>query len=148
MLLGVFYCFANIFNKKAQKFFKLCIDCVKKFDEDGILLSGGELQKLAIARLLYKNSSVFVLDEPSSSLDPISEKKINDLVASITKDKILFIISHRLTTTKDADIILYLENGCLLEIGTHDKLVELGGKYNELYQAQASNYDKKSSDFS
>ena len=80
------------------------------------------------------------MDEPSSMLDPISEKKLNKLIQNFTQNKILILISHRLSTTKDADKIIYIEEGKIIESGNHSELIKLGAKYSELFNTQAKVY--------
>ncbi len=112
----------------------------KKFDNEGVILSGGELQKLAIARALAQNTSIIIMDEPSSALDPLSEREISELLTKVFRDKIIFIISHRLSLTKDCDKIMVIDNGEIIEHGKHDELVACGGKYAQLWEAQSKDY--------
>lgn len=111
----------------------------KEFDDKGVVLSGGENQKLAIARALAKKCDILVFDEPSSSLDPLAEYELNQKIMKIADDKTLIIVSHRLYTTKDVDKILFLEDGRVVEEGTHDELMKLSGKYAKLYNIQNGN---------
>lgn len=111
-----------------------------EFDKEGINLSGGEGQKVAIARSFYKNAKVLIMDEPSSALDPIAEYSLNKAMEEMSVGKTVFYISHRLSTTRDADRIIMLEKGRIIEQGTHDELIALGGKYNEMWEAQAGKY--------
>ena len=113
----------------------------KEFDNDGILLSGGEAQSLVIMRALYKDSPVIILDEPSSALDPIAEYNLNQTMFSLSGDKTVITISHRLSTTKMADKIYMLEKGRIIETGTHDELMRLSGKYAEMFSLQAEKYN-------
>lgn len=112
----------------------------KEFDEEGTNLSGGEAQKVAIARAFYKDSSYAIMDEPSSALDPIAEYKLNENMVEIARDKTVIFISHRLTTTIMADKIYMFENGEIIEEGNHRELLNLGGKYAEMFRKQGSNY--------
>lgn len=113
----------------------------KEFDEKGINLSGGENQKLALARIFAnKDKQVLILDEVSSALDPISEHKINSKIMEYSKDKILIIISHRLYSTKDVDRIFYMENGEILETGSHEELMNNNGKYSQMFRLQMEKY--------
>lgn len=118
------------------------MDCsiTKEFDEKGLVLSGGQKQKLAIARALYRDSSVVIMDEASSALDPISEAEINRIIMEQLKDKSIIIISHRLATIKHVDRICFMENGNIIESGTHEELMKLDGKYAEMYRIQAEQY--------
>lgn len=112
----------------------------REFDEKGILLSGGEGQKLAIARVFPRDCKVVILDEPSSALDPISEYNINQSMLAAAKDKTVLFISHRLSTTKIADRIIMLENGRIIEEGSHEELMVQNGKYAEMFNMQAEKY--------
>ncbi len=112
----------------------------KEFEDDGVNLSGGESQKIAIARAFYKNSNLIILDEPSSALDPIAEYKFNRYMADAAKDCTVIFISHRLSTTRLADRIVFLENGSVCEEGTHKELLELDGRYAQMWHTQADKY--------
>ncbi len=112
----------------------------KEFDNEGINLSGGEAQKIALARVLYADSGVIILDEPSSALDPIAEYQLNKTVTELAEDKTVIIISHRLSTTRFVDKIYMLENGQIIEQGNHDSLLALNGKYAEMFTLQAEKY--------
>lgn len=112
----------------------------KEFDDAGAQPSGGQAQKLAIARLLYRNVPILILDEPSSALDPISEYQLNRMIQEISRDKTVLFISHRLSATVGADRIILLEGGKIAESGTHAELLAKGGKYAGMWQAQAQNY--------
>ena len=108
----------------------------KEFDGEGILFSGGELQKLNIARALAKNAPVLAFDEPSSALDPPAEAELQTILREICRDKLVIVISHRLSMAKAADHILLLENGRVAEEGNHSALLKLNGKYAELWYTQ------------
>lgn len=112
----------------------------KEFDENGAVLSGGENQKLAMAKAIAQNANTFIMDEPSSALDPISEYELNQNMIKIAKGKTVILISHRLSTTKDADLIYYIENGSVKESGDHDKLIKMNGKYAKMFNMQAESY--------
>lgn len=112
----------------------------REFSENGINLSGGEEQKLAIARIFAKKCSCVILDEPSSALDPISEYKLNQTMMTLSEHKTVIFISHRLSTTCMADRIIMLENGEIIEEGTHDALMRQNGKYAEMFLKQAEKY--------
>ena len=112
----------------------------KEFDENGFVCSGGQAQKIAIARVFAKNPQVAILDEPSSALDPIAEYHMYCNMLEAAKGKTVFFISHRMSTARMADRILFLENGRIVEEGTHEELMEINGRYAEMYQLQAKNY--------
>ena len=111
-----------------------------EFDENGVQLSGGQRQKLAIARAVYTGAGVIVMDEPSSSLDPRSEYEMYRMLNQISQDKTVILISHKLYSVKDADVIYYVENGSIAEQGSHRQLMDLNGKYASLFRVQASQY--------
>ncbi|MBR3788950.1 MAG: ABC transporter ATP-binding protein [Clostridia bacterium] len=115
---------------------------LKEFDENGLMLSGGEQQKIAIARVFYKNCPYIILDEPSANLDPISEYELNKNIMDSAKEKTVIIISHRLSTTVNADRIIMLENGKVAEIGSHEELMDKNGDYAYMFNLQAEKYTK------
>ena len=110
------------------------------FSEDGILLSEGETQKLLLAKAIYKNGSFLILDEPTSALDPLAESKIYEEYNNLAEGKTAVFISHRLASTKFCDRIMFLENGSIVECGSHDELMKKGGKYKEMFDIQAQYY--------
>jgi len=112
----------------------------REFDKKGVIFSGGELQKLAIARIYVKNSSIIILDEPSSALDSISENEIFDSVLNFAIEKTIILISHRLSNIKSVDRIFFIENGLLIESGSHEELMSLNGKYAKMYKLQLNKY--------
>lgn len=112
----------------------------KQFDTQGIMLSGGEIQKLSIARTYGKNFGLLIFDEPTAALDPISEKEMMDIIYQRAETSTTIIIAHRLSTIKNADRIIVLENGMIIESGTHNELINLNWKYKEMYYAQGENY--------
>ncbi|MFT3952114.1 MAG: ABC transporter ATP-binding protein [Oscillospiraceae bacterium] len=114
----------------------------KEFDEEGTVLSGGETQKIAIARIFAKNPDLVILDEPSSALDPIAEYNMYNNMLEIASDKTVIFISHRLSSARIADRIFMLENGTVIEAGTHDALMEQNGKYAAMFRLQALNYQE------
>jgi len=113
-----------------------------EFAENGINLSGGEAQKVAIARAFYKDSPLIILDEPSSALDPIAEYHFNHAVTTAGGEKTMVFISHRLSTTRIADTIFLMEKGMVAECGKHTDLLSQNGKYAEMWNAQTSRYLK------
>jgi subfamily B ATP-binding cassette protein MsbA len=109
-----------------------------RIGERGQLLSGGQRQRLAIARAILKNSPLLILDEATSSLDAESELLVQDALANLMRNRTTFVIAHRLSTVRRADVILALEAGRIAEIGTHDELLlREGGVYAKLYALQA-----------
>ncbi len=115
----------------------------KQVNQDGTELSGGQLQKLMLARALYKDAPILVLDEPTAALDPIAENQIYLQYNSMSNEKTSLFISHRLASTQFCDRILYLKEGRITEEGTHEQLLELGGEYNDLYQIQSCWYKEE-----
>ena len=111
-----------------------------EFEDDGVNLSGGEGQKLAVARVFYKDANLIILDEPSSALDPIAEYHLNHSMLTAAENKSVVFISHRLSTTRIADRIYMLENGRIIEEGSHSELLDSGGKYSEMWKVQAGQY--------
>lgn len=109
-------------------------------DDKGIMLSGGELQKLMLARAIYKDSPILVLDEPTAALDPLAEQSLYLKYNSLTKRKTSLFISHRLASTQFCDKIIYLENGKIMETGSHKELIKNNGKYTEMFEIQSQYY--------
>lgn len=113
----------------------------KDFDENGVEVSGGEAQKIALARALYKDSSFVILDEPTSALDPIAEYEVYSKFNEIVKNKTAIYISHRLSSCKFCDDIVVFHKGEIVQYGDHDKLIlDKKGKYYELWNAQSQYY--------
>ena len=110
------------------------------FEENGAELSGGQWQKLAIARAFYKQSAVLILDEPTASLDPLAEAAVFERFANDGADRITILVSHRLSGATTASAVAVLEGGELVEYGNHRELMERGGRYCELFTVQARNY--------
>jgi ATP-binding cassette, subfamily B, bacterial len=108
--------------------------------EGGVDLSGGEWQKIALARAYLRDAQLLILDEPTASLDARSEREVFQRFAHLTEDKMALLISHRFSTVRMADRILVLEKGQIAEDGTHDGLIKSGGRYAEMFELQASNY--------
>lgn len=112
----------------------------QEFSQEGLNFSGGELQKLAICRAIYKEAQVLILDEPTSALDPIAEKALYDDLYGIVEDKIMIMISHRLQSTSICDYILFMDKGTVAEEGAHDALMKKNGVYSKMYMLQAKWY--------
>ena len=108
----------------------------KEFCADGIDFSGGERQRIALARVFYENHDILIMDEPTAAMDIRFEKEFYDLVFSYLKDKTILMISHRLASITACDRIFYMENGSITEQGTHQELMEKQGKYAKLFLAQ------------
>lgn len=119
----------------------------KVFYHDGIELSGGEKQRLAMARALYKEGEVLVLDEPTAALDALAEDGLYREFNSLTQNKMAVFISHRLASTRFCDHIVFFENGRIVEQGTHDELLKMRGKYAQMYEVQAKYYRDEGKDY-
>ncbi len=112
----------------------------REFDDNGAVLSGGEFQKIVVARAFARNCPIKVFDEPSSALDPIAEYKLFDNILKACREKTLLFISHRLSSVQNADHVFLLENGQVREEGSHRELMKKKGLYADMYQKQAENY--------
>lgn len=112
----------------------------KEFDENGAVLSGGETQKVAVARTFVRETPMKIFDEPSSALDPIAEYDLFKSILREARDHTMLFISHRLSSVKDCDKVFMLEKGTLIEEGTHPALIAANGKYAQMYKKQAMNY--------
>ena len=115
-------------------------ELLREFDDEGVMLSGGEAQKTAIARAFYKDCPYVILDEPSANLDPVAEYNLNQAMIEAAQHKTVIFISHRLSTTVNADRIYVMENGRIIESGSHAELMELGGTYAYMFNLQAEKY--------
>jgi ABC-type multidrug transport system fused ATPase/permease subunit len=113
----------------------------KEYDDEGVELSGGQAQKIAIARALYKDASLVILDEPTSALDPLAEAEIYENFNHMIGDKTAIYISHRMSSSVFCDRILVINNGRIEAFGTHKQLMEDNdGLYFRLFTSQATNY--------
>ena len=130
----------SLADKLALKFPEAYQQWLGRRFNDGVELSGGEWQKVALARAYMKNAQVLILDEPTAALDARAEYEVFQRFAELTKGKSAVLISHRFSTARLADRILVLENGTLLESGTHQELVKADGRYAELFNLQAKGY--------
>lgn len=131
------------FSKKLSKLPDgIYTNLTREFSDEGVNLSGGESQKIAISRVFLNDEdrAISILDEPSSALDPVSEYKLNkNLIDHAQNDTVIFI-SHRLSTTRMADRIYLFEHGSIIEQGSHEELMQLNGRYREMFDRQAKNY--------
>ncbi len=112
----------------------------RMFSEDGVELSGGQWQKLSVARAFYKSSDILILDEPTASLDPIAEGEVFERFSELAKDKLAVFVSHKLSSAVDAGKIVVIDGGEIAEEGSHRELMEKRGKYYELFSTQARRY--------
>ncbi len=133
-------CDSGVYDKIMS--FEKGVDTVltREFDDNGEVLSGGEGQKIAISRSFVKDSGIVILDEPSSALDPIAEYKMYENMMHACKNRSVVFISHRLSSAVLADRIYLIENGKVIEEGSHHELMAAGGKYAEMFTLQAQNY--------
>ena len=122
----------------------LDMSLLKILDDGGIELSGGENQKIALARAIYKSGSIIILDEPTSHLDALNEKRIYEDYQKITDNKISVFISHRLASAKFCDNIILIDGGEIIETGSHEYLIGQDGKYAEMFKIQAIYYENES----
>ena len=129
------------FDKKLKKDTET--ELLREFDDEGVMLSGGESQKVAIARAFYKNCPYVILDEPSANLDPVAEYNLNRAMSEASDNKTVIFISHRLSTTVHADRIYVMEKGRIIENGSHEELMEKGGTYAYMFNLQAEKYKDK-----
>lgn len=130
----------NSLDKKENTFM------VKDVYKDAVDFSGGEKQKLLLARAIYKNAPVLILDEPTAALDPIAENELYMKYNEMTDNKISFFISHRLSSTRFCDRILFVSNGQIIEQGSHEELMALKGAYYRMYQIQSYYYKEMGGD--
>ncbi len=115
----------------------------QQLDDQGVWLSGGEMQKLLLARALYRGGQLMILDEPTVALDPIAESKVYEDYHMLTEGKTSLFISHRLASTRFCDRIIFLENGRVAETGTHEELMKKGGRYKEVFDIQSKYYQEQ-----
>lgn len=118
---------------------------MKGIYDDGVDLSGGEMQKLVLARAIYKGGAILILDEPTAALDPIAENRLYMEYRSLTRGKTSVYISHRFASTRFCDRIVLLEAGVIRESGTHEELLEQKGRYAEMFGVQSKYYEEETS---
>ena len=112
----------------------------RMFEENGVELSGGQWQKLSVARAFFKHSEILILDEPTASLDPLAEQEVFNQFAKLSKNKIAVFVSHKLSSAVDAGKIVVIDDGRIAEVGNHEQLMSMRGKYYELFSTQARRY--------
>lgn len=115
-------------------------ELLREFDDTGVMLSGGESQKVAVSRAFYKNCPYVILDEPSANLDPVAEYNLNHAMLEAAENKTVIFISHRLSTTVNADKIYVMEHGKIIESGSHTSLMSQNGTYAKMFRLQAEKY--------
>lgn len=113
---------------------------ISEINQNAVEFSGGENQKLGIARIIYRNTDIIVMDEPTAALDPLSEEAFYKIIEEISRNKTVIIVSHRLSCVKNMDRILYFENGNIIEDGNHKNLMLKNGKYAQMFKLQSSRY--------
>lgn len=129
--------FKEILNSSPKRY---DVSITRYFDPEGIELSEGQFQKLALSRVFFRRNTVLILDEPSSSLDPLSEKELFDSIKELSNDKITIFTSHRLSNVVLANRIIVLENGKIVEDGTHESLLKNNKRYSELFRYKNEKY--------
>lgn len=137
---------AGIREKFKEKNIRLNDYMTHYFLKDGVVLSGGEMQRFVLARAIYKDAPILVLDEPTAALDPIAESEIYSEYAKMSEGKSAIFISHRLASTRFSDRILFLKKGKIAESGSHDELMQLNGEYANMFNIQASYYKEENTE--
>ena len=107
---------------------------------DGLELSGGQWQRIAMARGLYRDSNFILLDDPTAAIDPLEESRIYKMFASVAKDKTCVLVTHRLGSARIADRIIVMDAGHIVETGTHEELLQKHGLYHEMWVSAAEQY--------
>lgn len=132
--------FAELYKEEYATKYKIDNYLTKEFTDDGIILSGGESQRIAIARAVFREFSGIILDEPTAALDPEAEYKILELFRKLYKDKILIMVSHKLSNVKEMDKIIFIDKGKIYDIGCHEVLMKNNKNYSSLYELQQNKY--------
>lgn len=127
-------------STSTTKFNDTSVYLTKQFDESGLEISGGEWQKVALSRAIFRDSLIYVFDEPSSHLDPEAEHQLFEIFTKISKDKTAVFISHKLSNITNSDMIYVIQDGTILESGSFEKLVEQDGEFARLYKLQLEKY--------
>lgn len=127
-------------HEMVEKFDKKYEQMLGRMFEGGLELSGGQWQKIALARAFFRNAPILVLDEPTSAIDAKAESQIFERVEKLSRDKTVIIISHRFSTVRNADKIFVMDKGRIKESGTHQELLKLNGQYAEMFRLQAKGY--------
>lgn len=133
---------SGIYNKIANNG-GIYADVTKEFNEDGLVLSGGERQALTLSRIFAKDYPIIILDEPTSALDPIAEENLFQNMLNLCHDKTVIFISHRLSSAKVADKIFFMKDGIIVEEGSHEELISRNGLYAEMFLSQAQGYQER-----
>lgn len=128
-------------KEKIENMYEGIESCIyKEYDGKGVMISGGEAQKIAVSKALYKNTPMFIMDEPTAALDPLSESQLYEKVNTMMKNKTILYISHRLSSCCFCDKIIVWKDGRIVEMGTHSDLLEENGEYRRLWDAQSEYY--------
>lgn len=128
-------------KEKIENMYEGIESCIyKEYDGRGVMISGGEAQKIAVSKALYKNTPMFIMDEPTAALDPLSESQLYEKVNTMMKDKTILYISHRLSSCCFCDKIIVWKDGRIVEMGTHPDLLKENGEYKRLWNAQSEYY--------
>lgn len=128
-------------KEKIENMYEGIESCIyKEYDGKGVMISGGEAQKIAVSKALYKNTPMFIMDEPTAALDPLSESQLYEKVNTMMKNKTILYISHRLSSCCFCDKIIVWKDGRIVEMGTHSELLEENGEYRRLWDAQSDYY--------
>ena len=131
---------SGIYSRVAEAARGIETTVTREFDPDGIEFSGGQAQKIALARVFARDSGIVILDEPSAALDPMSEAEMFDNMLRAAEKRTVVMISHRLSACRGADTIYVLSGGRIVERGTHQELTAAGGMYANMWRTQASGY--------